>query len=249
MNARGGLVDIYWSGGVDSTAALVALIKEAGLEATERLTIWATEESIREYPKFWRQYRAFYRFMHVFSDPVFNQPHNHFSVNHSAVKVTGECGDQLHGSARYYQPGAEAAVAAVLEGPHGERLREQSKKAPYDLAHWRDWLWWWNFSLKWVSVCWRVCALGRTAALAHQAFFRTADFQAWAQANPDLRADRPYRQELKEYIEAFTKDSEYTKTKGKIGSLGTESGPLVAAIVDDGSYLKSDDPALADFVV
>ena len=244
----GGMIDVYWSGGVDSTAALIALIKRLGEEANERLTIWLTENSAREYPLFWRQRQSAFRFIHIYSASNFNQPHEHFSSNQSPIKITGECGDQLHGSARYYLQGAEADVQALLVGPHGEKLIEQAQNAPYRLSHWRDWLWWWNFSLKWVSVCWRISSLGRTNALHHKAFFRTEKFQAWAQANPDLRADRPYRQKLKKFIEVYTGDAKYTKNKGKIGSLETARGPLVGAILEDGSYLPYGDPRISDFI-
>ena len=242
-----GLIDVYWSGGVDSTAVLLALADRLGREASERLTVWATESSIREYPQFWKLRKKMYRFMLVYSEDSI-QPHVHFSANHSAIKVTGECGDQLHGSARYYTPGAEAAVTAVLEGAHGEKLKEQAENAPYTLAHWRDWLWWWNFSMKWSSVCWRICALGQTNALCHKAFFRTEKFQAWAQANPNLRADRPYRQALKAYIETFTEDEDYTANKEKIGSLRTEAGNLLGAIKEDGSHIPYADAEINDYV-
>ena len=249
-----GEIRLFWSGGIDSTAALVALLRNAARGARERITVWMNDASIGEYPLFFRKFiepEDGLRIRNFGSVPPANV---YLSRSQAAIAeaageaefdggivVTGECGDQLHGSSAIFgNELLDAPAERVLDAPGVRRWREVveafNARAPYRLATAPDVLWWWNFAVKWADVCHRsllFCrSAGQIAAARH--FFRRRYFQQWAMSKPELRRlSRPedYKMELKRYIEEFTKDPEYRRDKLKFGSLGVDLG--VAAAVDD----------------
>jgi len=233
--SEGKKIRLLWSGGIDSTAAGVALIRAAAT-APEILEFAYTPASRSEYPAFFHQQIkgkiARKKFSNV-SD----------ALDPKMIIVTGEHGDQLFGSitaARFtddelHLPWGEiipqkAAQLFATPGRADEMLRylqPQIDQCPIPLHTTFDLLWWLNFSLKWQSVTLRLCAAAPRgqysdvyAATEH--FFRPAEFQSWSLANPDKkirRAWKSYKWPLKEYIFAGTGDRSYRDEKTKEPSL------------------------------
>ncbi len=231
-------IQIFWSGGIDSTAAAVALIK-AGTQLDcldSQVEFVITDESTSEYPDFYTRFIKPLRHKFV-SAPVTS----HFSPRN--LIVTGEHGDQIFGSAK-----AEAYVAdgraferyeAVLPDILTETLGSASdadtviryvepllQASPIKLHTIFDAFWWINYSCKWQTVGLRLAVFRVTdvresfAALRH--FFTHPSFQEWSLHHHDKKIQRSwqsYKMPLKEYIFQFTGDDDYRQNKVKVPSL------------------------------
>jgi hypothetical protein len=230
-------IEVLWSGGIDSTAALVATIKAAtALGATQQLEVLLTNESIDEYPTFYNRFVKPLRHRFV-SAPVTSY------LNPSRLIITGEFGDQIFGSAKaekYVQDGRafetyNSTFGPILTEALGSRVKADIvleyvepllHACPIALRTIFDAFWWINFSLKWQIVglrlaVFRVSDVRQTfEALRH--FFSDPSFQTWSFQNHNVKIQgswETYKMPLKEYIFAFTGDDEYRRTKVKMASL------------------------------
>ena len=95
---------VGWSGGIDSTAALVALLETATTETSrrQRLKVVLDEESMVENPTFYRNFIGGGKLEEVprQGQPLSWHEHRIRRENAANVFVTGELGDQLFGSDR-----------------------------------------------------------------------------------------------------------------------------------------------------
>lgn len=83
-------LEVLWSGGIDSTAATLALLETK--PTAKKLVIVCTQDSINEYPLFYDLYKEFCQVLT--SDEFFSIDR----VNTSATVITGDGGDQIFGS-------------------------------------------------------------------------------------------------------------------------------------------------------
>lgn len=227
-----------WSGGIDSTAALIALMKAAERRGcADRIRVLLSMESVLEYPAFYldhidRQYHT----------QTVRQPMAR-NLDARALNVTGEHGDQLFGS-QLLEPYVRRGVANAdyhdllplmllerMRHPRdarrtGRYLQPVLDAAPAPIVSLFDALWWLNFALKWQDVSVRMVGMrGGEAGVLFQAlrhFFRTDSFQQWALANtPGKPVDgwTDYKATAKAYIRDFTGDEWYFRLKTKEDSL------------------------------
>ena len=228
-------IRLFWSGGIDSTAACIALLKAVKREP-ERLQIVYSKESVTEYDYFFRRFVKPHRYKKKINE-VSDALHKNYILS------SGEHGDQLFGSikaltipfqllnkdwqttfpevlnAQFASPGRTDAVLAYLE--------PQFQRCPIPLNTLFDLLWWMNFSLKWQAVHLRMLSPltpenFRLLRPNLHHFFRTTAFQQWTLANPKQRIKNnwaSYKWPLKEYIRDFTQDSDYYEEKEKEPSL------------------------------
>jgi hypothetical protein len=230
-------VQIFWSGGIDSTAALVGLLRAAtSHDSLKRLEILLSEESIKEYPGF---YRRFVKPLHprFVGAPVTN----HLDAN--KLVVTGEHGDQIFGSAkamRYVHDGRAfelygqmlPEILSESLGSGGDAdivmryLEPFFKASPIALQTVFDAFWWINFGLKWQIVGLRLAVFRvhdvRAVFSALRHYFSDPSFQIWSYANHGKKIGdtwESYKMPLKEYIYRFTGDDDYRRTKTKVPSL------------------------------
>ena len=79
---------MFWSGGIDSSGALVALLETKS--KNDVLNIRYTQDSIDEFPLMWE------KMVKDKNDPLSNKEMLDDSLfeNHDIIKVTGECGDR-----------------------------------------------------------------------------------------------------------------------------------------------------------
>jgi hypothetical protein len=231
-------IDVAWSGGIDSTVALVALM--AGLEQRgelRRLRVMVSTAAIDEYPWFHQNVimprlatRALARTLPE-------------ALADNAITVTGEHGDQLFGSdklERFVRAGtAQMPYRHVMPFYMAEVLRSEKKaaalmeylapqiaSAPVPIETTFDFMWWCNFSLKWQQVNLRIPVFrgGEVGGLRQQVrhFFADARFQAWALSNSQVRKVRDwraYKLDAKRVVLDATGDFEYFTHKEKAPSL------------------------------
>lgn len=242
----GGTLYVFWSGGIDSTLAVVSFLKQATPEQKANMMILLSEESIVENPLFYANHIR--GKLHTDSSGAFP-----LLLGGRHLIVNGEHNDQLFGSdivakfiamfgsSAMHKPYSREMIGAFydsfLDDKHTtsfymdmfERLKAAS---PVSIDTNYLFFWWINFSLKWQTVSLRtltfasrhtVKAITPEYAMTHYApFFRTDDFQLWSMNHLDKKIKdewRSYKWVCKDIIFDYTKDAEYRDNKIKRGSL------------------------------
>lgn len=229
---------LMWSGGIDSTCALVSIWKFFKPETLSRVRILLTKASVGEYP---------WLFKNVVAPGFTMLPSNQNleRLLRDGVVVTGELGDQIFGSdwvkkaLDLFGPGAHRkpyrdVVPRLFETVAGEadrhgmfeRLEPIAGEAPFPIVTTFDFLWWLNFSQKWQHVKFRQMIFyrfknPRAAAERTFHFFDTPDFQVWSLRNHDRKIGDDwisYKEPAKRFIVRHTGDADYM-SKIKVGSL------------------------------
>lgn len=237
---------IFWSGGIDSTLALVSLLKQASDEERENIVVLMTEDSILENPNFYRDHvRGKLR-----TDAANMFP---YLLGTKHMLIGGECNDQLFGSdivAKFiqkfgtgfmHQPYSRDLFFSFFndnaQNPEivnfyldlFERLKDA---CPVKLTTNYHLLWWINFSLKWQPVYMRILNFvsPRNAKNitpdyirnVYDQFYATEEFQLWSLNNLDKKIKdswKTYKWVCKDIIYDYTGDVDYRDNKLKRGSL------------------------------
>ena len=222
-------IELFWSGGIDSSGALIALLETKS--QSDILSIRYTQNSIDEFPLMWEKLVRDKNYplsdKEMLSESLFE--------DHGVIKVTGECGDQCFGSDALHKNLDKHADnwETVLTWPDmNQQSREQLAKvlfdqidtAPIDVVTVFDLFWWCNFCFKWQDVDSRMIFTYTTTPNWNStlSFFNTADFQRWSIVNHDIKHSgtwETYKQPAKEYINKYIKDETYRKDKTKEPSL------------------------------
>lgn len=206
---------IWWSGGIDSTGLLVAMLRTSTPTRMQLVKIGFNDRSIKEYPKF-------------YDEVVKKLPSEFISHNDgreidlTRLHISGEIGDQLFGAdmvrACFGKGGKSFIGRQHFEGnafkpwrdtispfahahlstrewadyhPQVMEIYEQlCAAAPIEIVTVFDFWWWMNFNLKFTHVSNRIQLGSIDSALARKrimAFFDTEYFQKWSVANHDKK--------------------------------------------------------------
>lgn len=223
-------IKVSYSGGIDSTVVMVALIKNREVFPKVKITVVLSKESVKEYPKFYNK--------HI-KDKFPLMWANNKNLDKVLAKkgkkdfliVTGELGDQLFGSALMFRDNLKDDLSKEWTKVFTPRfvkywkpLVEQNPQKDRSVA---NVLWWLNFTLKYQWVQLRMFAMlgGKVPLDNFIHFFGGPRFQRWALATPmsvkfpDLKNEKSYKDPAKQYIYNYTKDKNYLNNKTKKGSL------------------------------
>ena len=174
-------IRLSWSGGIDSTAALLSFIELLGVkEASRCVEVVMTHASVMENPYIWEKIVRKENFK------IINASHFNETLNSNAIVVNGECGDQIHGGdmprALFTLFGADGLKMPVTEDnvyqlvklrsnspliispgiDHKDAIKvtdilcRQFKNAPYYPENMNDALGMLNFTSKWTAVFYRL---------------------------------------------------------------------------------------------
>ena len=239
-------IRISWSGGIDSTVALMSFIELLGVaEAQQAVEIVMTSTGIVENPYVWERIIRPNKFKVVNTLQFVDQ------WNGDAIMVNGEGGDQVHGVdiyrslIRLYGPTALTQpwttgliidfikrrtdidtasaehLAAILEN--------QVQQAPVEIITHGDFWWWLNFSCKWASTFYRLITKSPnrlTADYINQYFFpfyNSEKFQLWSMYRREEKHQgswATYKYKAKEFVCDVVGSNEYLG-KHRQGSLTT----------------------------
>jgi hypothetical protein len=221
---------IAYSGGIDSTTALVSLLRAWPKAEQKKISIFLTHNSIEENPRFFKKYITSFEIFNFFQEP------SQRVLAEKAMLIMGELGDQLFGSDllalgcgafgdislrgnyKIYVPkilelylGRRSVAAKIFD-----RLQPIADEAPFPIHNTHDFLWWYNFTQKWQHVKFRFLELTdwdlRAQYDSHVLnFFDTPYFQKWSLENHDRKIRDTwgsYKFEAKDFIFNFTKDPE-----------------------------------------
>ena len=232
-------IRVLWSGGIDSTTGLIALMKTHRQQnlPPELIKVSLSEQSIAEYPRFFeRDIVPSGHPISIIDGPVAKL------LKPNEINVTGEHGDQIFGSMILepyvragqaldnYQDALPQVIFDVLQNQQKtdrviQYLLPQLREAPIGIHTLFDALWWFNFSLKWQHVTLRLAALSDHPGMIYSSlnhFFRPNYFQNYSLTHPEIRHIedwKRYKNEAKRYILDYTDDEEYYTNKIKQPSL------------------------------
>lgn len=231
---------IMWSGGIDSSALLLAFRQIRKSYNLPDIHIVCSHESVTEFPELWNT---------IVRDYDYNGK-IHSSFRHpeyyakQGILVTGEHGDQIMGSdvihfveqvcgeEAIFQPW-EDVIPKTYDYLFGEHIRKAmieryewlTKACIFPIRTAFDWCWWHNFTNKWQHVKYRLAALkGWTDPQNYRSvfhFYDTPEWQRWSLDHHDEKIQntlRSYKWVAKQYIIDLTRCPEYIN-KPKIGSL------------------------------
>lgn len=234
---------LFYSGGIDSVTVLTSFLKIISLaEATNRIQIVMTSDSIIEYPKlYYETIRPHFRV--VSGDDI-----SHY-FDKRAILLTGGQGDKIFGTdniGKIYRKGnlleskQKYSKNFIVDFWADLGIPKSSGSVWFDLLHDQiisnnvkiesnlDFLWWFNFLLEWQSEYF-LFPLRSYNSLDKEfyedymlAFFDTLDHQLWSINNTDKRIKNSwnsYKFVAKEFIFSYNKDAEYRDFKIKGPSL------------------------------
>jgi hypothetical protein len=211
-------INLMWSGGIDSTTALVALLRTGKIS---RLRVILSKASIGEYPKF---YKDIIQVELPKQYSVLENPK--LALDSRDINLTGEIGDQIFGSAAIFKAFKKKKLfdpyTTYISPEFLDKISEQVKKCPIELNTTFDFLWWFNFSMKYQNVQFRLYPSVQLPFGTITHFFDTNEFQLWSLNNPDKKIIdtlESYKYIAKDYIYTYHKDDNYRDTKLKVGSL------------------------------
>jgi asparagine synthetase B (glutamine-hydrolysing) len=215
-------VHVMWSGGLDSTCALVALVR-AGV----RPVVFLHGYSIHENPTMFYQFVKDYEVAHVRdTDRLF-----------SGAVVMGEAGDQLFGSDMMIKMHRRDLFAPNWKDSIINNLKERGRslldtflpivdECPRQIECAADFFWWWNFSQKSQAVALRYLINAKDpadAATRWSPIFMDKQIQEWSlnaprEAKIDPSVGVPsYKLAIRRFISKYA-SPDYV-LPSKIGSL------------------------------
>ena len=230
-------INVLWSGGIDSTAVLIAMIQEMGEEAFKKeATISLTIGSVFEFPEFYQ-----HLIEKKFNFKLACHPVSKY-ISQDSLNISGEHGDQLFGSDKmipFVDIGmGDVSYQKVVPLLMMEKLSDTDKvdallayiepvmnKAPYPIVNICDYLWWINFVFKWQQVSLRIATWtfdnvkDTYDSLFH--FYRSINFQKWSmsQINKNPGKSTKYKIPLKLFIKSYFDCESYFQNKTKEISL------------------------------
>lgn len=236
-----GSIAAQWSGGVDSTTMVLALMKNG--VSKEDLVILHDSASVEEYPEFYKKFKGEgWNFKEVKSwIPTLSNIDTNVITN-------GWCADQLFGSvffhtdpSVYFTPIQELIQNQSVQGVSCtadqcaelyEAIHDYGKNTfDVDLQIAAELGWFINFTCKWtwVSTFNELMLVGTKNQKKTQCFYETLPFQEWSVGNFEEIAKHNiydpdkaeyYKRPLKEYCQEVFKDEHYFQTKTKVPSWG-----------------------------
>ncbi|MFZ3229654.1 MAG: hypothetical protein WA160_05585 [Pseudobdellovibrio sp.] len=222
-------INILWSGGIDSTLALVALILT--LPNKFNITVYCNFSSINENERFYKLLLA--------NKSVILKNSSVLTETVPTQFVTGDLGDQIFGSELLFRIDREfgfenlkkpfqqiipklfnSRCGSELGSVLYDRYLPIINECPFPLKSAFDFIWWWNYTQKWQGVKLRKqCYLKNDMKLFH--FFDSSDFELWSVFNHELKIGsviESYKKSAKDFIFKYDNNEFYLNFKKKCSS-------------------------------
>lgn len=233
------VVNVLWSGGIDSTAIVAAVLQNC---STAHYRILYTQESIKEHPKF-------YSLLSNTDLELVELTESSFRIqNFDGVFVTGAGGDGL--TASLDQSFFDTVSYTGLHGTWQDYFKTQALDAKFMqfceefFAGYSSLLaarWWYYTNCKLQKFPAAANSLLNDAQPLAVGFFDCIEFEHYNYFNIDkiVTGDTysSYKQEIKDYILAFDCDKEYYTNKEKKTSLNLSHWRSKKQIIDFTDYI------------
>lgn len=234
-------IRVWYSGGIDSSTALVALIRNK-LPCHE-LSVWMSKPCVEENPTLYEKIKKCDITIQwngketIFKDTSL--------WDGSTLNITGECGDPMYGTFvienhieelddHWHKTMDYDDVNFIYrDSPLREKFmnftEEYVSKCPFEVKTPFDFTWWIAFTTKWQWIDRRLFGnLPDPSGYKNMlSFFNHPQFQIWSMTNHDLKHKgtyKTYKWPSKEYIHSWNKDEDYLNHKTKEKSLPKTAG-------------------------
>lgn len=257
-------INFLWSGGIDSTAALVGFLT-AGIEK-DRLNIICNQDSLKENYQFYKNnIREKFK---ITSSEKFVQDLKYNSV--TGITVNSEHGDLLYGQdfgqSMFKVFGSEFLTRPVTKENIKQffiynGMTDESAECWYDLFHtlqkhsprplhtMYDWSWWIGYNWRWQWAREKF-KLRFPHDIKFDTFFGTPEMQKWSVNHKQRTIEKlsDFKFEMKEIIKDYDNNLEYFQHKIKYVSRSfTYYSNAAAAIDGNGKKIMPGDFKIMDF--
>jgi hypothetical protein len=256
----GKVINVSWSGGLDSTFVLLLLHEMASDKS--QVQVYGTYSSVIESGSLFDTYiKPNFKFdIHV------NTPYKHnFITTEDEIFVTGSMGNNIfYQDLNYHQPDswmyfkedgfkpqlikkyAESPYENVLRDCNLEFLENSIKGSPRPIKTLQDLRWWIQFSFNWHTTLSNTSIqIGKERSEKIHAFFASDEFQLWSVLNKDIPTKigdySDERWQLREYIAEYTGDIFYSKHKTNQTSVLSSFEPNWLFLLNDYSNVYVED--------
>ena len=216
---------VLWSGGVDSTSILLAMLAVLDRKDYERFGIVHTESSIEEYPKLYKYLKTINIELYQLDGSFFFD--EWYKVAEEHYVISGYPADQLFGSIIHQDyPGLYFTDWRdwIKEKIAIEQFSNAFNYYNLPITTFGEFTWFMNFSTRWHIVNKDILRhIGKQESNTIN-FFDTKEFQDWSVSNFDKlhRYDQNnakyYKLELKQFCNKIFPDNDYYLNKGKVDS-------------------------------
>ena len=235
---------VSYSGGIDSTVAMAAIIRNLDDFQDVNVVVVLTQKSIEENPKFYNnhikgEFEVWETESKSLPEALLRYAGNPFYI------TSGELGDQLFGSALMFNGDPKK-----LSRPWYEVFAPRNVNFFMPLMHLNPFidrddstanaLWWLNFTLKyqWVQLRMFVMLAGNAPLPDFIPFFGGVKYQQYAMTTPmrekfsDFSDPRTYKMPAKDYIYSLDGNKKYRDEKIKVPSLKENMDRRIADYVE-----------------
>lgn len=251
----GQVINVHWSGGLDSTTALLSIM--LACEKPEQIRVLCSPDSIVEsgplFDRFIKHSGVQIRITERMSRERFYKV-NQF--DEGDIFTDGGVADQLYGAQLFYDPHWRVdlldkpwveAVLAVLGDEQGRKVVDflwtGIEKAVRPIQTYREFLWFYKTNYGWYTHKFQYQIRVPTQYLPRwHKFFEGADIQRWAMIHgPGIIEEQPDKMPQRMWIYEMTKFAEYSFLKQRYRSSGNIFFHNWMFTLEDGSELTYPD--------
>ena len=254
--------EVYWSGGIDSTLIVTALLKNLSSADRENITIYCNYYSIIEYPNF---------FLDCIQPYFRTKDSTRMSFDNKSYMINGELGDQIfsHRYTRFlydndlgnldWKKNPDQLISLIQQFSDNkfacwlyEGMESNIRSCNIPILDYKDWFWWLSFNFAWISIMMRDHIIFKNSIPFLEYldgtinWYRFDEYQQWSMNNnhTGLKEGKKAREtkiSSKKYINSVYPDDHYFKYKTKTDSSGRRSDKKPSewvCLLDDFSVAK-----------
>lgn len=246
-------IRLWWSGGIDSTCALVSLLKTRRLDTN--LIVYLSKASVQENPRFYDLLvnKKVNLQWHSFDNYVYD---NDQLWNGQTINVNGGGGDELFlaisstmSMEEFFKIKDSDWINIIKDSDMLNIVEKYIDISPYKPKTCWELLWWLARSIDDLSTRYHSPRFLKDPSVYHleHSFFYTNYFEKWALSNPYSGHNgdyRTYKWPMKKYIYGYDKNQEYLNTKQKESSFPLVYRSHFPAVInkivyEDGTYVRN----------
>lgn len=215
-------IAVFWSGGIDSTVALVALMQVVD---PKRLTVVCNQYSIDEFPSFYEN-KIKNRVATISPAELHCRYRDFFSVSGDGGDTVWAVIDDSFWAKdkdKLHTPWHDCLDHNIM--PDHDFVEEFCSWSGVDITTWLELRTWFYLCCKWQSKCMRPYWLRQDMTNVDAVAFYDVDssFQCWTMNNLDQIIGRrwvDYKVAAKKFIYSYHADQDYLDNKSKMDSIG-----------------------------
>jgi hypothetical protein len=217
-------IAVAWSGGIDSTAALVALMQTVDLN---RITVVCNNNSIDEFPSFYKN-KIENRVNVISLTELSNRYYDFFTVSGDGGDTVWAVIDEsfwINNQHKIQLPWQDCIDRTIIDDM--DFVEDFCSWSGVEIKSWLDLRTWFYLCCKWQDKCMRPYYLRQDVTDKDTVAFYGLDssFQNWTMNNLEKIIGttwQDYKIPAKEFIHQYHQDSDYLQNKSKVNSFSIE---------------------------